>query len=85
MKYLGPSIRDPALVRKLLGEIRETATAPCVLMEVCGGQTHSIVRSGLDRAAARDGHPRARTRVPGVRDAARDDRPRDGRSPRAPT
>ena len=28
------------------------ATRPWVLMEVCGGQTHTIVRQGLDRAAA---------------------------------
>ncbi len=48
MKYLD-EFRDPALVRKLLAEIRETATEPCVLMEICGGQTHSIVRSGLDQ------------------------------------
>jgi hydrogenase expression/formation protein HypD len=41
--------RDGALARKILDEIRRTVTRPWVLMEVCGGQTHSIVRYGLDR------------------------------------
>ncbi len=41
--------RDPALVRALLDEIRAEATEPLVLMEICGGQTHAIVRSGLDQ------------------------------------
>jgi hydrogenase expression/formation protein HypD len=48
MKYLS-EFRDSALVQNALREIRRLATEPCVLMEVCGGQTHSIVRSGLDR------------------------------------
>jgi hydrogenase expression/formation protein HypD len=39
--------RDAALA---LGRaIRKTATRPWALMEVCGGQTHSIVRYGIDR------------------------------------
>jgi hydrogenase expression/formation protein HypD len=41
--------RDPALVRAALDEMRRTVTRPWVLMEICGGQTHTIVRSGLDR------------------------------------
>ncbi len=41
--------RDPHLVRALLGRIGRLATEPIVLMEVCGGQTHAIVRSGLDQ------------------------------------
>jgi hydrogenase expression/formation protein HypD len=41
--------RDPALVRPLLAEIHAAATEPLVLMEICGGQTHAIVRSGLDQ------------------------------------
>ncbi len=48
MKYLD-EFRDPALVKTLLAEIHATAVEPCVLMEICGGQTHSIVRSGLDQ------------------------------------
>jgi hydrogenase expression/formation protein HypD len=41
--------RDGPLARKILEEIRRSVTRPWVLMEVCGGQTHSIVRHGLDR------------------------------------
>jgi hydrogenase expression/formation protein HypD len=33
----------------LLREIRRVAQSPWVIMEVCGGQTHSIVRYGIDR------------------------------------
>jgi hydrogenase expression/formation protein HypD len=48
MKYLD-EYRNQALAEKLLDEIRRTVTRPWVLMEVCGGQTHSIVKYGLDR------------------------------------
>jgi hydrogenase expression/formation protein HypD len=41
--------RDPRLAAALAARIAETVTRPCVLMEVCGGQTHSIVRYGIDR------------------------------------
>ncbi|HET9317098.1 MAG TPA: hydrogenase formation protein HypD [Vicinamibacteria bacterium] len=40
--------RDAAAVRKLAGALAATATKPWTLMEVCGGQTHAIVRFGLD-------------------------------------
>jgi len=40
--------RDPILVRGALESIRRTVTRPWTLMEVCGGQTHSILRHGLD-------------------------------------
>jgi len=40
--------RDPVLARRLLTELRTTATAPWTIMEVCGGQTHTIVRQGID-------------------------------------
>jgi hydrogenase expression/formation protein HypD len=48
VKYLD-EYRDGALARKILGEIRRTIKRPWVVMEVCGGQTHSIVKYGLDR------------------------------------
>src|SRR5690606_14422796 len=48
MKYLD-EYRDPELARKLGREIQGSVTRPWVIMEVCGGQTHSIVRYGLDR------------------------------------
>jgi len=41
--------RDAALVKSTLREIERTVTRPWVLMEICGGQTHAIVRHGLDQ------------------------------------
>lgn len=48
MKYL-TEYRDAAKVKPLLDEIAATATRPWVIMEICGGQTHSIIRHGFDR------------------------------------
>lgn len=48
MKYLS-EYRDSELVNKVLGEIHAAAKHPWVLMEICGGQTHAIVRHGLDQ------------------------------------
>lgn len=48
MKYLD-EYRDGAVVRQLADQIVATVTRPWTLMEVCGGQTHSIVRYGIDR------------------------------------
>lgn len=48
MRYLD-EFRDPALAARLLDEIGEAATRPWALMEVCGGQTHSIIRDGIDQ------------------------------------
>ncbi len=48
MKYL-TEFRDNALVQKLLAEIRALTTRRWALMEVCGGQTHSIIRNGIDQ------------------------------------
>jgi hydrogenase expression/formation protein HypD len=47
MKYLS-EYRDPTIARGLVDRIRKRATRPWVLMEVCGGQTHTIVRQGID-------------------------------------
>lgn len=41
--------RDAHLVRGVMDEVRRLVTRPWVLMEICGGQTHSIVRHGLDQ------------------------------------
>ena len=46
MKYL-TEYRDGAVGRGLISRIQKTATRPWVLMEVCGGQTHTLVRQGL--------------------------------------
>jgi hydrogenase expression/formation protein HypD len=40
--------RDPAAIRAVLERIEATVTRPWTLMEVCGGQTHSILKFGLD-------------------------------------
>lgn len=48
MKYQ-EEYRDAALVRTVMDEIRRTVTRPWVLMEICGGQTHAIMRYGLDQ------------------------------------
>jgi hydrogenase expression/formation protein HypD len=41
--------RDADTASRLIQAIARTATRDWVLMEVCGGQTHAIVRYGLDR------------------------------------
>jgi hydrogenase expression/formation protein HypD len=47
VKYLD-EYRDPELARRLLTQLRGTATRPWRIMEVCGGQTHTLVRQGID-------------------------------------
>lgn len=47
MKYLD-EYRDGELAQKLLRLIHQTVNRPWVLMEICGGQTHTIMRYGLD-------------------------------------
>ena len=51
MKYLS-EYRDPSVARGLIARIRREATRPWVMMEVCGGQTHTIVKQGLDEILA---------------------------------
>ena len=41
--------RDAALVKGIIEEIRRTVTRPWTIMEICGGQTHAIVRHGIDQ------------------------------------
>ncbi|WP_019623831.1 hydrogenase formation protein HypD [Thioalkalivibrio thiocyanoxidans] len=40
--------RDPALILQQVAAIRAACTRRWTLMEVCGGQTHAILRHGLD-------------------------------------
>ncbi len=47
MKYVD-EYRDAAAVHPLLAEIRAAASRRWTLMEICGGQTHAIMRYGLD-------------------------------------
>jgi hydrogenase expression/formation protein HypD len=46
MKYIS-EFRDPEVVEGYLKEIGRVATRPWTIMEVCGGQTHSLVKNGL--------------------------------------
>jgi hydrogenase expression/formation protein HypD len=48
MKYVS-EFRDGELASRLLNAIRRISTRRWVLMEVCGGQTHAIIRHGIDQ------------------------------------
>ena len=52
MKYLD-EFRDPVVARRILDEINRVVTRPWVIMEICGGQTHSIIRNGIDQILPR--------------------------------
>jgi hydrogenase expression/formation protein HypD len=47
VRYL-TEYRDPGMARSLIHEIQRTATRRWPMMEVCGGQTHTIVRQGIN-------------------------------------
>jgi hydrogenase expression/formation protein HypD len=47
VKYLD-EYRDERIAHALAAEIRQRTTRPWVLMEICGGQTHTIMRYGID-------------------------------------
>jgi len=51
VRYLS-EYRDPAVARGLVATIQKTATRRWVMMEVCGGQTHTIVKQGLNELLA---------------------------------
>ncbi|MCR9289774.1 MAG: hydrogenase formation protein HypD [Bacteroidetes bacterium] len=46
MKYL-TEYRKPELVEQYLDQINQSVTRPWTIMEVCGGQTHSLVKNGI--------------------------------------
>jgi hydrogenase expression/formation protein HypD len=48
MKYLD-EFSNPDLAARLLDQIHAATTRPWAIMEVCGGQTHSIIRHGIDQ------------------------------------
>ncbi|MBS1696655.1 MAG: hydrogenase formation protein HypD [Actinobacteria bacterium] len=48
MKYLD-EFSDPELAGKLIEEIKRSTSSRWAIMEVCGGQTHSIIRHGIDQ------------------------------------
>jgi hydrogenase expression/formation protein HypD len=46
--------RDSSAIRVVLDQIATAVTRPWTLMEVCGGQTHSILKFGLDELLPRE-------------------------------
>ena len=48
MRYLD-EFSNPDLARHLLDQIHAATTGSWAMMEVCGGQTHSIIRHGIDQ------------------------------------
>ena len=48
MKYL-TEFRDGETAQRMAREIHAIATRPWKIMEVCGGQTHSIIKNGIDQ------------------------------------
>lgn len=48
MKYL-TEFRNGEIARAVAREIHQAVTRPWKIMEVCGGQTHSIIKNGIDQ------------------------------------
>ena len=53
MKYLS-EYRDAGLVKNLAQKIREITTQNWIIMEICGGQTHTIMKYGLEELLPRE-------------------------------
>ena len=53
MRYVD-EFRDGGRAEAWLAEIRRVVTRPWVIMEVCGGQTHAILRHGIDALLPRE-------------------------------
>jgi len=51
MRYID-EYRDPIIARALVDRISAKVTRPWVLMEICGGQTHTLMRYGIDELIA---------------------------------
>ena len=77
LKYLD-EYRNAEAVQRLAAAIRAAVTRPWNIMEICGGQTHAIIRFALDEMLPRGDHPDPRAGLPGVRHAHRDHRPGRG-------
>ena len=73
MKFVD-EYRDADRRRRLAAAIRATTTRPWSIMEICGGQTHAIVRFGLDEMLPPRDHADPRAGLPGLRHADRADR-----------
>jgi len=53
MKFMD-EYRDPVAAERLTAAIRKLVTRPWTIMEVCGGQTHAILRYGIDELVPSD-------------------------------
>lgn len=53
MKYID-EYRDADITKALAAKIRETVTRPWTIMEICGGQTHTIMKYGLEELLPRE-------------------------------
>ena len=51
MKYID-EYRDPRIARAFVANIARCVTRPWVVMEICGGQTHTLMRYGIDELLA---------------------------------
>ena len=68
MKYLD-EYRDAEAAHNTRAKSPAITTRPWTLMEVCGGQTHAIVKFGLDELLPETGHPHPRAGLSGLRHA----------------
>lgn len=48
MKYVD-EYRSAVAAQRIAGELRSLTTRPWTIMEICGGQTHAILRFGIDQ------------------------------------
>ncbi|MBC8400731.1 MAG: hydrogenase formation protein HypD, partial [Candidatus Marinimicrobia bacterium] len=53
MKYLD-EFRDPKVAREILAKIKNNVTQPWVIMEICGGQTNTILKHGIDQVIPKE-------------------------------
>ncbi len=66
MKFVD-EYRDPARAQAVALALKQRVTRPWTLMEICGGQTHSILRYGVDQLIPEIRTPRTWAGVPRVR------------------
>lgn len=53
MKFID-EYRNEADAQRLVQAIQRVVTRPWTLMEICGGQTHTLIKSGIDRLLPRE-------------------------------
>ena len=68
MKYL-TEFRNGEIAQRMAREIHQVTTRPWKIMEVCGGQTHSIISNGIDQMLPA-GIEMIQAGLPGLRHAA---------------